>query len=164
MNISCKLIQFIITLLVILLGIVAYVASGISILIEEYNYGENCEGSSLQNYVLVSLLLILPRFICIQKYDRKDIYIILSLVLIILIELNMIIWGGFELFDKAQNCPGLDKTNLWNHGLASFIIQFIVLITVFSRLLYIIYKKKFIKKIPITDIEVNNQYGSAYRA
>ena len=102
----------------LLVSVVVYLVFSIVFLIEDYNISNECKGSNLWEYVLVSTILMFP-----SASVKTDKYNILAIIVVIIGVLNlcMSIWGGIELWDYS--CHDLAETNLWKIGLASFILQ-----------------------------------------
>ena len=128
-----------------ILGIcfLAYLVVGIVFLVQDYNIWDNCHGSNLWPYVLVSLLCT------INKGNYKDINDngIPIVVCCFCIELGLSIWGGIELFDLCSNCNELENSNLWIYGVVTFSIQLLtIILIIFIPLIYY--------KFTINDIEV----------
>lgn len=108
------------SLLAILLiaGCIAYIVFSILYLIEFYDEANDCKDSHLWEYVLVSLILSTVNIK--MKSDEND-----NAALIItvtgVINLGLSVWGAIELWTNC--CSELRYSNLWDVGLASFIIQ-----------------------------------------
>lgn len=102
----------------LLLSVVGYVVFSIIFLIQDYNISNECKGSNLWEYVLVSTILMFP-----NVSVKSDKYSTLAIIAVIIGVLNlcMSIWGGIELWDYS--CHDLAETNLWKIGLATFILQ-----------------------------------------
>lgn len=102
----------------LLVSVVVYLVFSIVFLIEDYNISNECKGSNLWEYVLVSTILMFP-----NVSVKSDKYSTLAIIVVIIGVLNlcMSIWGGIELWDYS--CHDLAETNLWKIGLASFILQ-----------------------------------------
>ena len=102
----------------LLVSILAYLIFNIVFLIQDYDVSNECKGSNLWEYVLVSTILMFPS--SSVKNDNFNLFVIIALVIGVL-NLCMCIWGGIELWEYS--CDDLTETNLWKVGLASFILQ-----------------------------------------
>ena len=108
------------TLLAILLlsGSIAYIVFNILYLIEFYDEANDCKGSHLWEYVLVSLILSTVN-IKMKSDENENAAALLTIIGVI--NLCLSTWGAIELWQNC--CTELRYSNLWNIGLASFIIQ-----------------------------------------
>lgn len=110
---------------VLLLGLIAsavsYIIFGIIFLIQDYGVANDCKGSNLWEYILVSLILVIPT--AGVKSDNTLVLIIMC-ACIGIINLSMSVWGGIELWNYS--CDDLKDSNLWGLGVASFILQLII--------------------------------------
>jgi hypothetical protein len=111
--------------LILGISILAYLVIGIIFLVQDYNIWNNCYGSTLWIYVLVSIILTINK--CNFKVDTDD-FVIIQLVCYLLIELSLSIWGGIELFDISSNCTKLEYSNLRIYGLVTFSMQLLTII------------------------------------
>ena len=109
--------------LVIATACICYIVFGILFLVQDYNIWNDCGGSALWPYVLVSIILSLNRG---NMKDLDNTEKIAVMICAILIEFCMSIWGGIELFDKSDGCSELTNSNLWKFGLVTFIFQILV--------------------------------------
>jgi hypothetical protein len=120
------------------LSVLTYVIFSILYLIQDYEVSNECKGSNLWEYILVSTILMFPN--SSVKTDNFTLFAIL-VIIIGIINLCMCIWGGIELWDYS--CDDLTETNLWRVGLASFILQLtislIAVLTMPFMLFYIYY-------------------------
>ena len=105
----------------LLASVLSYIIFGIIFLIQDYGLANDCEGSNLWEYVLVSLILTIPT--ASVKSDNTLVLIIMC-VCIGITNLSMSVWGGIELWDYS--CDDLKYSNLWSVGVASFILQLII--------------------------------------
>jgi hypothetical protein len=105
---------------ILLLLILIYYVLGIVYLESDKKLWDDCKDSFLWIYVIVSMVLMLltKGFIVYSLIYNK---IILRIVLIVL-DIGLIIWGGFELYG-SRLCEGLETSNLWDIGIASFLIN-----------------------------------------
>jgi|TARA_B100001093_G_scaffold520013_1_gene612052 hypothetical protein len=118
----CFICLYIFAILILLAAALSYYIFGIIFLIQDYNVSNECKGSSLWEYVLVSL--ILSTSYLKYKNDGEENGVdkqVVLLVLLGIINLAISIWGGLELFYKS--CDDLDESNLWIFGVASFGLQ-----------------------------------------
>ena len=108
------------TLLAILLlaGSIAYIVFNILYLIEFYDEANDCKGSHLWEYVLVSLILSTLN-IKMKSDENENAAALLTVIGVI--NLCLSTWGAIELWQNC--CTELRYSNLWNVGLASFVIQ-----------------------------------------
>ena len=108
-------------IIIFISGAISYMVFSILYLIYFYNDAMECKNSHLWEYVLVSLIF---STVSIKlKSDNNEIFAI-SIVIIGIINLCVALWGGIELWQIC--CSKLLYSNLWNIGLASFIIQCVV--------------------------------------
>lgn len=114
----------------------------------------------IYRYIIISLILIIFNFINIRDNNKEDLEYIAVLIFSIFIDFSIFIWGCLELFNKTSNCLELKHSNLWKYGLATFIIQIIMLVFLSIILLNIIYRIIFLQRTAITDIENGRIYGS----
>ena len=131
-----------ISIITFLTGILLYIVFGIIYLIDDNKIAAECINSSLSSYVLISLFLSLYRCNIFDIKDNKSEKLCL-LFLNGIFELSMSIWGYNELW--INTCDKLNKTNLWNYGLLSFIIQiitFIICIIIYPLIIYLKSNKK----------------------
>ena len=118
----CCISLYIVAILILLAAALSYYIFGIIFLIQDYNVSNECKGSSLWEYVLVSL--ILSTSYLKYKNDGEENGLDKQLVLLVLlgiINLAISIWGGLELFYKS--CDDLNHSNLWIFGVVSFGLQ-----------------------------------------
>ena len=118
---------------------ISYVVFGIISLVENYNISKDCKGSSLWEYVLVSIILCSNVFSIKFTSDKNIDLSACVLVFIAIIELGLAIWGGNEIY--KYSCNNLNNTLLWKIALASFIKQifFAFILTVGAPVCLIIY-------------------------
>ena len=142
----CFICGYIFAILILLAGALSYYIFGIIFLIQDYNVSNECKGSSLWEYVLVSL--ILSTSYLKYKNDGEENGVdkqIVLLVLLGIINLAISIWGGLELFYKS--CDDLNHSNLWIFGVVSFGLQllnvFICLIVFPIIVCWLIFKEKY---------------------
>ena len=100
-------------------SILTYIIFAIMYLVQDYDIANDCEGSSLWEYVLTAIVLSFCR--SNAKHDNKKEPNICVFILLGLIECGLAIWGGIELWEKS--CSYLSDTNLWQIGLVTFILQ-----------------------------------------
>lgn len=107
-------------------GSVAYFVLGIIYLVQDYDSANDCNGSNLWAYVLVSLILFCGRGGAGRggAIDEKGAGVaICALICLGLIESGLSIWGGIELWVNADGCSDLKDSELWTFGLVSFSLQ-----------------------------------------
>lgn len=124
--------------IVLLVSVLTYVIFSILYLIQDYQVSNECKGSNLWEYILVSTILMFPN----SSVKTDNFTLFATLVIIIgIINICMCVWGGIELWDYS--CDDLTETNLWRVGLASFILQLTVslicILTMPFMLFYIYY-------------------------
>ena len=111
------------TAILTLLGAtVSYIVFGIIYLIQDYGISNECKGSNLWEYVLVSMILACTN-ISVKTNDEKVDLSACIIVMVGVINLCLSTWGGIELWDYSYSCDELFNSNLWKVGLASFILQ-----------------------------------------
>ena len=113
---------YVIAILVILGATIAYEVFGIIYLIEDYGISNECKGSNLWEYVLVSMILACTN-VTVKTNDEKVDLSACVLAMVGVINLCLSTWGGIELWDYSYSCDELFNSNLWKVGLAGFIIQ-----------------------------------------
>lgn len=101
---------------------IAYEVFGIIYLIQDYGISNECKGSNLWEYVLVSMILACTNLSVKTNDEKVDLYVCI-LAMIGVINLSLSTWGGIELWDYSYSCDELFNSNLWKVGLAGFIIQ-----------------------------------------
>ena len=101
---------------------VSYIVFGIIYLIQDYEISNECKGSNLWEYVLVSMILACTN-VSVKTNDEKFDLSACVLAMIGVINLCLSTWGGIELWDYSYSCDELFNSNLWKVGLASFILQ-----------------------------------------
>ena len=125
---SCKecltCLGYLISVLSLLAGAIAYFVFGIIYLIEDYEISNECKGSNLWEYVLVSLILSTGN-ISIKSENQSNETLVILMVVIGIFNLCLSTWGSIELWKYSYSCDDLFNSNLWKVGLASFIIQII---------------------------------------
>lgn len=113
---------YFITILSLIGATIAYIVFGIIYLIQDYKISNECKGSNLWEYVLVSMILSCTN-ITIKTEDDKVNASVCILLMIGVINLSLSTWGGIELWDYSYSCDELFNSNLWKVGLAGFILQ-----------------------------------------
>ena len=106
--------------LALVAGIICYLVFGIIFLVNDYDTAKDCDGSDLWAYVLVAIILAINKKNA-AEIDNSD--ALGMLMVSVTIELGLAIWGAIELFDKADDCPELKSSSLWDFGLATFLLQ-----------------------------------------
>lgn len=101
---------------------VSYIVFGIIYLIQDYGISNECKGSNLWEYVLVSMILACTN-VSVKTNDEKVDLSACVIAIIGVINLSLSTWGGIELWDYSYSCDELFNSNLWKVGLASFILQ-----------------------------------------
>ena len=122
---SCECIQctcYFIAVLALLATVIAYEVFGIIYLIQDYGISNECKGSNLWEYVLVSMILACTN-VTAKTNDEKIDLSACVLAMVGVINLCLSTWGGIELWDYSYSCDELFNSNLWKVGLASFILQ-----------------------------------------
>ena len=104
--------------ILLLAGSIAYIVFNILYLIEFYDEANDCKGSHLWEYVLVSLILSTLN-IKMKSDENENAAALLTIIGVI--NLCLSTWGSIELWQNC--CTELRYSNLWNVGLASFVIQ-----------------------------------------
>lgn len=117
---TCSL--YFIAVLSLLGATIAYEVFGIIYLIQDYGISNECKGSNLWEYVLVSMILACTN-VSVKTNDEKIDLSACILAIIGVINLSLSTWGGIELWDYSYSCDELFNSNLWKVGLAGFIIQ-----------------------------------------
>ena len=110
--------------IVLLVSVLSYVIFSILYLIQDYQISNECKGSNLWEYILISTILVFTYYSV--KTDNFTLFAIL-VIIIGIVNICMCIWGGIELWNYS--CDDLTETNLWRVGLASFILQLTVSLT-----------------------------------
>ena len=153
----CCICTYIFAILALLACALSYYIFGIIFLIQDYNVSNECKGSSLWEYVLVSL--ILSTSYLKYKNDGEENGVdkqIVLLVLLGIINLAISIWGGLELFYKS--CDDLNDSNLWIFGVVSFGLQllnvFICLIVFPIIVCWLIFKENDINNTNDNDVKL----------
>ena len=136
--IECCLCLIILFTAIISLSIIIYLISGLIILINDYDYSKDCNNSLLAIYVIVSLILVFKGCINTNNYAKYSMINLIILICQLLIDLGLIIWGGFELFNISSECNDLINSNLWKIGLASFIMQIVTFVIIVIIMLYLL--------------------------
>ena len=113
---------YLIAVLSLIGGTIAYEVFGIIYLIEDYGISNECKGSNLWEYVLVSMILACTN-VSVKTNDEKVDLSACIVAIIGVINLSLSTWGGIELWDYSYSCDELFNSNLWKVGLAGFIIQ-----------------------------------------
>tara|TARA_Y100000992_G_C21271887_1_gene497394 strand:- start:9 stop:536 length:528 start_codon:yes stop_codon:yes gene_type:complete len=113
---------YLIAVLSLIGGTIAYEVFGIIYLIEDYRISNECKGSNLWEYVLVSMILACTN-VSVKTNDEKVDLSACILAIIGVINLSLSTWGGIELWNYSYSCDELFNSNLWKVGLAGFIIQ-----------------------------------------
>lgn len=124
-QLTCCYITFV---CLVLVGYITYISFSILFLVNDKSLAEDCSGSNLWAYNLVSLILPIISRLCTAKNstdkdETKGSTSTCLLICSILIEIGLAIWGGIELYDKSNDCNKLKDSNLWNLGLTNFILQ-----------------------------------------
>ena len=110
--------------IVVLVSCLSDVIFSILYLIQDYQISNECKGSNLWEYILISTILVFTNYSV--KTDNFTLFAIL-VIIIGIVNICMCIWGGIELWNYS--CDDLTETNLWRVGLASFILQLTVSLT-----------------------------------
>lgn len=123
----CIVTSLLLILSIALIGAaICYVVFGIIFLVKDYKIAEECKGSSLWEYALVTVingvLALLNQTLRKDLEEHLELYYILS----VLFNTGLGIWGGIELFSKS--CDNLEKSELWTFGLVAFISQIFVVV------------------------------------
>ena len=113
---------YFIAVLALLGATIAYEVFGIIYLIQDYGISNECKGSNLWEYVLVSMILACTN-VTAKTNDEKIDLSACVLAMVGVINLCLSTWGGIELWDYSYSCDELFNSNLWKVGLASFILQ-----------------------------------------
>ena len=107
---------------------------GIIFLVKDYKIAEECKGSSLWEYALVTVingvLALLNQTLRKDLEEHLELYYVLS----VLFNTGLGIWGGIELFSKS--CDNLEKSELWTFGLVAFISQTFVVVLLVTVLIF----------------------------
>ena len=122
---SCECIQcscYFIAIIALLAAVIAYEVFGIIYLIEDYGISNECKGSNLWEYVLVSMILACTN-VTAKTNDEKIDLSACVLAMVGVINLCLSTWGGIELWDYSYSCDELFNSHLWKVGLASFILE-----------------------------------------
>jgi hypothetical protein len=159
---SCKecliCLGYLIVVLSLLAGAITYFVFGIIYLIEDYEISNECKGSNLWEYVLVSLILSTGNM-SIKSENQSNELISIIIVVIGIINLCLIIWGSIELWDYSYSCDKLFNSNLWKVGLAGFILQVVtsIICVIFAPILlcFIEYSES-INKNHNSEVKENN--------
>ena len=113
---------------------ICYVVFGIIFLVKDYKIAEECKGSSLWEYALVTVingvLALLNQTLRKDLEEHLELYYVLS----VLFNTGLGIWGGIELFSKS--CDNLEKSELWTFGLVAFISQTFVVVLLVTVLIF----------------------------
>lgn len=152
----CYIAVLIILMIVLIAGLVAYITFGIIYLIEDYNLSNECKGSNLWEYVLVSLILSTLN-VGIKKNSDENLDITFTKFLIVgVFNLTLLIWGSIELWNNSYSCDDLFNSNLWKFGLSSFILQvFTCLFLLLTPLIILYYFAAFKTQLTSTNLENN---------
>ena len=131
----CMVTTLLLTLSIALIGAaICYVVFGIIFLVKDYKIAEECKGSSLWEYALVTVingvLALLNQTFRKDLEEHLEIYYVLS----VLFNTGLGIWGGIELFSKS--CDNLEKSGLWTFGLVAFISQTFVVVLLVTVLIF----------------------------
>ncbi len=131
---------YIVTILMVILALalvgaaICYVVFGIIFLVKDYKIAEECKGSSLWEYALVTVingvLALLNQTLRKDLEEHLELYYVLS----VLFNTGLGIWGGIELFSKS--CDNLEKSGLWTFGLVAFISQTFVVVLLVTVLIF----------------------------
>lgn len=119
---------------------ISYVVYGGYALISDYNLWHNCYlkcDNKIWIYCFLSIMLGFDKI-----YLRKKLVLnqgLLILVLVIIVEILLFIWGIVELFTKTlcleDNCIDIFRSHLWAFSHLCFVLQ-IIFIILYSLLLY----------------------------
>lgn len=131
---------------ILISGLLAYIVNGIIFLIQDYRISNECKGSNLWEYILVSMILTTTNFSI--KTDNFTLFAIL-VIIIGIINLCMCIWGGIELWNYS--CDDLTETNLWRVGLASFILQLTVSLICILTMPFMLFYVHYIEEHTVED-------------
>ena len=108
-------------IIILISGAISYMVFSILYLVYFYNDAMECKSSHLWEYVLASLIINTTSIkISTDNYNTFAILV----VVVGIINLCVALWGSVELWEIC--CSELLYSNLWNIGLASFIIQCVV--------------------------------------
>ena len=145
-------------------SIATYLISGVVFLVKDYNIWTDCDESNLWPFVLVSLIFTINKLnllnyiqMCENIDNKNNNNTIGLLISIVLVEIGLCIWGGFELFDKCEGCE-LEHTNLWYHGVVTFSIQLFITI-IWVLILSVLFEDK-LKNNKIQKISRNALYNT----
>ena len=143
---------YLISGLALLAGTISYAVFAIIYLIEDYGISNDCKGSNLWEYVLVSIILGTGNLSI--KGDVSMNSAIIIFVIIGIINLCLATWGSIELWKYSYSCDDLFHSNLWYIGLVSFILQ------VFATVICVILPPILLCYYTMSDLDVkssNNQ-------
>ena len=107
--------------------LLAYISVGIYFLSNDFYLRDLCPQSQLWNYCLASIIFSGNKYVVylLQKFSKKSYKFINKInVVTLVIEVSLIILGGFGLFDHRLACDN-DNTDLWKFGISSFLLQII---------------------------------------
>lgn len=154
--IDCCFCLFILLACSLSIGMLTYLISGIIIVVNDYHYSDDCDGSYLAIYVIIGLALVLKFFVnskaeSNEKSKKTTLILVILLICQFLIDLGLSIWGGFELFNIPSDCNELRDSNLWKLGLSTFILQVVMASIVIICLIVIACSK--MNNNRVTDIE-----------
>ena len=121
-SIDFSCIILLLLILTIIVSFVSFIIFGIIFLIDDFNIAEECLGSNLWTYVLVTLILTVG-FIC-NISSENDCQKKLNLICLALINLGLSIWGGIEIFENS--CMDLKNSNLWIFSIYCFSLQVLI--------------------------------------
>ena len=119
--------------IILVMMIITYFIMGVIYLHSEFNLWKVCSKTNyLWPWILVSMLSVFNK--CnlkpIQQFPNKSFF-----WLSFIYEICLTIWGGIELFLRCYKCKEILKSPLWDFGVATFIIESIILI-LYLKIIY----------------------------
>ena len=144
----------------LIVGLVVYIVFGIVYLIEDYYVSNECKGSNLWAYVLVSIILSTLNIGIKKNRDEKLDITITKFLIVGIFNLALVVWGGIELWKNSYSCDDLFNSNLWKFGLSSFIFQvFSCLILLLVPPILLFYLTLYENRLTSTKLENNQKNG-----
>ena len=103
-------------------GIISYFVFGIMFLVQDYDAAQNCHGSNLWAFVLVTLIMGLLNGNTAKngKDNDSNQFNVGTLVCTLLLNIAMCTWGGIEIY--SNSCDDLKTTQLYTFAQFVFVL------------------------------------------
>ena len=139
---SCKTLTLASCTSVLVIGLIAAVISyfvfGIMFLVQDYDTTQECHGSNLWTYVLVTLILGICNGNSAKNSKDNDSnqLNICSLLCILVLNISMSIWGNIEIY--SNSCDDLKTTQLYTFAQFVFVCTYISSVMLSCQIIWII--------------------------